>query len=54
VDVFHSQRDSTDAERVAAKKARLVNQEAMQRISEWRAERREAQPPEAASGGSGR
>lgn len=44
----------TDQERVAAKKARLANQDAMKRISEWRAERREASTPEAASGGSGR
>jgi putative FmdB family regulatory protein len=44
----------TEQQRVAAKKARLQNQEAMQRISEWRAERRKAGSSEAAPPGSGR
>jgi putative FmdB family regulatory protein len=44
----------TDQQRVAAKKARLQNQEATQRISEWMAERRKAESSEAASSESGR
>jgi putative FmdB family regulatory protein len=44
----------TEQERVAAKKARLANQEAMQRIKVWKEERPQASSPEAASQGSGR
>lgn len=44
----------SDQQRVAAKKARLQNQEATRRISEWRAERRKAESSEAASSESGR
>lgn len=44
----------TEQERVAAKKARLMNQEAMHRIQTWKDERRETSPSEAASSGSGR
>ena len=44
----------TDEQRVAAKKARLQSQEAMRRISDWKAERREAPASKAASGESSR
>lgn len=44
----------TEPERVSAKKARLVNQEAMQRIKAWKDERQQASSSEAASQGSGR
>lgn len=44
----------SDQQRVAAKKARLQNQEATKRISEWRAARRKAESSQAASPESGR
>lgn len=44
----------SEQERVAAKKARLYNQEAMARIKAWKDARREATSSEAASQGSGR
>jgi len=44
----------TETERVAAKKARLKNQDAMKRIQAWRDARRKDASHEAASTGSGR
>lgn len=44
----------TETERVAAKKARLANQDAMKRIQAWRDARRKDASQEAASTGSGR
>lgn len=44
----------TEQQRVGAKKARLMNQEAMHRIQEWKEERASAPSSEAASHGSGR